>query len=73
MQTTLKEIKEFNAIDITYYKEKQIMELLSKEKTFKIVTYSKGLYGTTGVVAQGYTTKELYKIQSRTSALFMII
>lgn len=72
MKTTLKEIKAFNAIDITYISSEDMKKLLKKECSFNYVAYSTGLYGTTGVVIQGFKTKTLYKITSRTSTLYMI-
>ena len=72
MKVTNKDIKEFNATDITYISFNNMNKLREKEGYFKEVAYSKGLYGVSGVVIQGNNTKTLYKITSRTSAIFMI-
>ena len=72
MKVTNKDIKEFNATDITYISFDNMNKLREKEGYFKEIAYSKGLYGVSGVVIQGNNTKTLYKITSRTSAIFMI-
>lgn len=71
MKTTLKEIKSANATDITYLSTKELYALYEKEKGFNDVAYSMGAYGCSGAVVQGRTSGKLYKITSRTNALFI--
>lgn len=72
MKTTKKEIVNFNAKDITYINFDDMNKLRNEENGFVEIAYSMGLYGVTGAVIQGNKTKTLYKITSRTSAIFMI-
>ena len=72
MKVNLKDIKSYNAIDITYKSFKEIKKLINKETGFREVAYSSGVYGVNGAVVQGIKSNKLYKIASRTSALFMI-
>lgn len=71
MKTSLKDIKNFNAKDITYIKFYDMYKLREKENGFTDIAYSKGVYGVTGCVIQGNKSKNLYKITSRTNAIFM--
>lgn len=73
MKTTLKDIKDFRAVDLTTYDTNSIYTLLDEEKTFKLVAYAVGIYGINGVVVQGYTSNTLYKITSRNNNLFIIV
>lgn len=73
MKTTLKEIKKFNAKDITYISFNDMNELRKKEGYFKEIAYSMGTYGVTGCVIQGNNSGKMYKITSRTSAIFMVM
>lgn len=72
MKVTKKEIKGFNAIDITYSTQDEIIKLKEREGYFNEIAYSQGLYGCNGCVIQGNNTKQLYKVTSRTSTLLMI-
>lgn len=72
MKVNLKDIKSYNAIDITYKSFKEIKKLINKETGFREVAYSSGVYGVNGAIVQGIKSNKLYKIASRTSALFMI-
>lgn len=72
MKVNLKDIKNYNAIDITYKSFEEIKKLINKETGFREVAYSNGVYGVNGVIVQGIKSNKLYKIASRTSALFMI-
>jgi hypothetical protein len=72
MKTTLKDIKAFYCEDITTLSSEDVKALKDKEVTFIRVCYSVGVYGLTGCILQGYTTKTLYKITSRNSNLFYL-
>ena len=73
MKTTLKDIKNTIAIDITKLSTKEVYEIYHNEHGFKSVAYSIGIYGVTGAIVQGYTTNKLYKVTSRNSNLFIIL
>ena len=73
MKTTLKEIKNFNAEDITYISFEDMNKLKENEGYFKEIVYSMGTYGVTGCVVQGNNSGKMYKITSRTSAIFMVM
>lgn len=73
MKTTQKSLKEFNAIDITYYDFDRLDNLRHKENGFETVAVSFGTYGMNGGLFQGHNSKQLYKIISRTSALFQLV
>ena len=72
MKTTIKDIKAFDAIDITYIKFDDMKKLRQKENGFNEIAYSQGLYGINAIVIQGQKSKKLYKITNRTKAIFMI-
>lgn len=76
IKTTQRELKEYakqaNIIDIPHYKFEQIKAIREKEKYFEEIAYSTGTYGLTGLLLQGFTTKQKYIITSRTSALYAI-
>lgn len=72
MKTSLKDIKNYNAIDITYKSFEEMKKLINKETGFREVAYSSGVYGVNGAIVQGIKNKKLYKIVSRTTVLFMI-
>ena len=69
VKTTLKEIKEFDAIDITYAKNGN--QLYKDLTPFKIVAYSSGIYGNTGIVIFSKATNKYYKITSKTNNLWI--
>lgn len=71
-QKQLKELPNGLAEDITYYSDEQIKALRSREIYFNEVAWSRGYYGTNGLLLQGNKTKKLYKITSRTGAIFGI-
>ena len=71
IKTTQKQIKETNAKDITYMRFEDLQKLKDSELYFKQLAYSAGVYGVNGMLLQGYNTKELYKITSRTSAIYI--
>lgn len=72
MKTTLKEIKNFYAKDITYIGFEDMNKLRNEENGFEIIAKSFGMYGVTGLVIRGLKSKEMFKICSRTSAIFMV-
>lgn len=69
IKTTLKNIKEFNAENITYSKNGN--QLYRDLSPISRVAYSTGVYGMTGLVIFSEKTKKYYKITSRTSNLFI--
>ena len=73
MRTTLKEIKNYPAADISDFSFEQINRLKEGEKFLAPVAYSTGVYGISGIVAQGYSSGTLYKITKRSIALFMVL
>ena len=70
MLTSLKNIKEFDAKDITRASSEYIYSLV--KKGLKCVAYSHGIYGANGWVGQ---TKDgtLYKITARNTNLFIVL
>jgi len=73
MKTTLKEIKNAYGKDITYLSTKELYALYEQEQGFNSVAYSAGVYGCNGAVVQGRKTGTLYKITSRTNAIFICL
>lgn len=69
MKTTQKDIKNMQAIDITYSKEAEIKEI---EGWLTEIAYSAGIYGVNGCVWQGHNTGKLYKMTARTSTFYYI-
>lgn len=67
VKTTLREIKEFDAEDITYAKNGN--QLYKDLTPFKIVAYSEGVYGNTGIVIFSKVTNKYYKITSKSKNL----
>ena len=72
MKTTLKDIKNTNAIDVTYLSAEELYKLEKEERWFNEVAYSAGTYGITGKVVQGRNSGKLYKACSRTVAVFIL-
>lgn len=72
MRTTLKDIKNTSAIDLTKFHSNEVYSVYHEEHGFKTIAYSCGVYGLNGIVVQGYTTGKLYKVCSRCSALFIV-
>ena len=73
MKTTLKEIKNYSAADISDYSFEKINRLKEGEKFLTQVAYSTGIYGISGIVLQGYSSGTLYKVTKRSIALFMVL
>lgn len=69
IKTTLKEIKEFNAEDITCAKNGN--QLYRDLMPIRRIAYSTGAYGMTGLVIFSEKTNKYYKITSRTTNLFI--
>lgn len=67
IKTTLKEIREFDAEDITYAKNGN--QLYKDLTPFKIILYSAGVYGNTGIVIFSKVTNKYYKITSKSNNL----
>ena len=65
LKTTQKEIKKFPAVDITTWREKELVELPRLEE----IAYSIGVYGCNGKLFRGADGK-FYKITSRSTNLF---
>lgn len=72
IKTTKKNIKEFNAKDVTYYTTNELYQLKEEEGWFKLIAFSCGVYGVSGQVLQGANSGEIYKITSRTNAIFIL-
>lgn len=72
IKTTLKEIKQTLADDITYATQQQINEIKHNEDYLREIAGAFGVYGCNGLLLQGAKTGKFYKITSRTSAIFMI-
>ena len=72
-KVTKKFIRAFNAVDITDVNSEEGKTLRNKEKSFSTVAISCGVYGMTGAIIQGYTSKKLYKITARNSNLFYFV
>lgn len=68
MKTSLKEIKQFYAKDITHLSTEECRKIVKKE----IVAYSMGFYGINGLVFSDINDK-LYKITARNTNLFTFI
>lgn len=67
LQTTLKEIKTYNAIDITYNKEIRPDDI----RPYHYIAFSYGTYGRTGLLLYSDKTGKFYKICSRTANLYV--
>jgi len=72
MKTTQKDIKNTQAIDITYSKEAEIYAIKKTEGWLTEIAYSMGVYGVNGCVWQGHNTGKLYKMTARTSTFYYI-
>ena len=77
LKTTLKDIKEFakqaGVVDVTYYSNEALNELLKVEGFFNQVAYSAGVYGVSGAILQGAKSGKFYAITSRTNAIWMLL
>lgn len=69
IKTTLKEIRDFNAENITYAPHGT--HLYKDLSPIRRIAYSTGVYGMTGLLIFSEKTKKYYKITSRTSNLFI--
>ena len=69
-KTTLKEIRNFDAVDITLHQD--IYKLKQEENGLENICYSKGVCGWNGQVVKGNKTGTYYKIVGRTSNLFAL-
>jgi hypothetical protein len=72
IKTTLKEIKNTYADDITHATQQQINEIKQNEDYLREIAGAFGVYGCNGLLLQGAKTGKFYKITRRTSAIFMI-
>lgn len=64
-------IKEGEAVNLTFAKDKEYNDLVEKEGFWTQIYYSLGVYGRTGCVLKGGNTGTLYAIGDRTSALWL--
>ena len=69
IKTTLREIRESNAVDITDVKDGN--KLYDEISPLRKIAYSVGVYGCTGLLLYSDKTKKFYKITRRTSNLFI--
>lgn len=72
-KTTLKNIKNTEAIDITNYSFEAAKELGEKELGLDVLALSHGTYGMNGALLKGFATGTIYKITARTSTLFQLV
>ena len=70
MKVRLKDIKEFNAIDLTHAERD---ELLRVHQGRQIIAFSFGVNGCNGVVVENLYDGKLYKVVGRCSALLMLL
>lgn len=73
MKTTLKEIKNMNAKDITSLSDKELNEIKKQERRLEEISISMGTYGINGALFKGEKTGSLYKITARCTNLFYLI
>lgn len=71
-KTTLKNIKNTEAIDITTLSFEAVRKIQKEEGELKKVVVSRGTYGMTGALLEGYNTGKLYKVCARNSTLFQV-
>ena len=72
MKTTLRDVKNTSAIDLTGKSATEIYKLLETIDRVKLA-YSIGTYGLTGCLIQDAKTGQLYKVTSRCAALFILM
>lgn len=70
MKTTLKEIKNFSAVDITRKSFQEVNEIMHGH-SFQTIAYSVGIYGVTGII-KARDDGKLFKVTARSSALFQL-
>lgn len=67
---TIKQLKSLvnsgAAIDVTYAKKKSEIP-----ESYTQIGYASGIYGCSGILLQGVTTKTLYAVTSRTTAIYL--
>lgn len=73
MKTTLKDIKNTIAIDITKLSTKEVYEIYHNEHGFKSVAYSTDVYGVTGAVIQPIPYIKLHQEIAIYLSFFMAI
>lgn len=67
-------VKNGLAEDVTYMSYEELRDLIHKESDyFPAVYYSRGTYGTNGLICKGYNSGKVYGVTSRTNALFMLL
>lgn len=72
VKTTQKEIRNTWGEDITNKSADEIHAIREKEKYFDELAYSCGLYGCNGLLLKGHESGAIYKITSRTQAIYCI-
>ena len=72
MKTTQKDIRNTNAVDITYWSTEELYKLSREEKGMNELAWSCGVYGCNAKLLQGRETGTLYKITTRSSAIWAI-
>ena len=77
LKTTLKSIKDFanqaGVVDVTYYSNETLHNLLKVEVGMRQIAYSTGTYGVTGAILQGAKSSKFYAITSRTNAIWILL
>lgn len=69
MRTTLRDIRNFPAEDITSASDEYLAQVLPHCEAEEIA-YSVGMYGTSGMVLMNRSTGKLYKITARSTNIF---
>lgn len=72
MKTTLRDIRNTRAVDLTNTSSTEIYKLLETIDKVKIA-YSVGIYGLNGCLIQDAKTGQLYKVTAHSAALFILM
>ena len=72
-KVTKKFIKSFNAVDITNINSEDCKALRNKEQSFTTVAMSYGVYGMTGAILEGYTSKNFIKLLLEIAIYFTLL
>jgi hypothetical protein len=71
-QKQLKDLVENGvAIDVSYANNEKREEIEKVEGHLRQIGYASGIYGCSGMLLQGYNTKQLYAVTGRTQAIYI--
>ena len=73
LETKLKEIRKFNAIDVTNLSSTESQKLYDEICPIKHIACACGTYGVTGLLFYSEKTRKYYKVTSRTSGLYVFM